>query len=334
MSSPQCLCLLYFIVQSPGDIYDDILVGMHKIITCTQRIKRLAALLKTLWENIYQRCIRYCQKVCLSKWFLPVTDTSSTPKFHIYENWWQWIHSQFVTSLWKCITFRFRFKITDHFHWKIKIYLNSSSKLTQTLDLLSAPLLKNSQNQQSKVTEAYKWQTSLMSLTSVGALVSQTCLVMQIYDAAPWDSDRPKLSSYMSIETSRVKLGPVGVYCIFSNKQTLKGPETGLQTCLKPLCHHDVPATVYVDWCGKSLAVRYQTHPSDKRELQAPRHTQPHTHVRAHSRLHRTKTQITHTLIQTHSRGLQVSHEKLLAAHKQLRTWLLLSSVMDEAKVC
>lgn len=38
----------------------------------------------------------------------------------------------------------------------------------------------------------------------------------------------------------------------------------------------------------------------------------------------------THMLTNTPTAGLQVSHEKLLAAQKQLRTWLLLSSLMDE----
>lgn len=60
-----------------------------------------------------------------------------------------------------------------------------------------------------------------------------------------------------------------------------------------------------------------------KRELQALGHAHTHGPLRTHPRP-----------ANTHSAGLQTSHEKLLAAQKQLKTRLLLSSVMDGAEVC
>lgn len=92
---------------------------------------------------------------------------------------------------------------------------------------------------------------------------------------------------------------------------------------------------VYV-YVGNPWQWRYQTHPSDKRlerELQSPGHK--HTHAHAQTRLAHILLSIsTCTPNNTDAAGLQVSREKLLAVQKQLKTWLLLSSMMDEVEVC
>lgn len=60
-----------------------------------------------------------------------------------------------------------------------------------------------------------------------------------------------------------------------------------------------------------------------------------HAHIVLSLNTHIYMGRVVHTPITTtHSAGLQISHEKLLAVQKQLKTWLLLSSVMDGAEVC
>lgn len=61
-----------------------------------------------------------------------------------------------------------------------------------------------------------------------------------------------------------------------------------------------------------------------------PQDTLPYMHMLS-THIYMNKTC---TPTNTHPAGLQVSHGKLLAVQKQLKTWLLLSSMMDGVEVC